>query len=95
MPQPKKPFETHLAFIENELNLKLFDWQKQVLRNEYEGKRYSYHFSRTLGKYVLLEAARIFKEEMKRDAGSLSPRLYELDGYTTDIVIYDELEKEN
>jgi hypothetical protein len=37
---------------------------------------------------------RKLKEEMDRDNGIL-PWLYKLDGYTTDVVIYDELEKEN
>lgn len=91
----KKPFEDYLTFIENELGCKLLDWQKQVLRNEYEGKHYHYHFGRISGKYVLLEASRMLKEEMNRDAGSLPPRSYELDGYAINVVTCDENWGEN
>jgi hypothetical protein len=90
----KKPFEDYLAFIEHELGCKLFDWQKIVLRNEYEGKHYCRHFGRISGKYAMYRAAEILKEEMDRDNGIL-PWFYKLDGYTTDVVIYDEWEKEN
>jgi hypothetical protein len=40
------------------------------------------------------EALRLLSEEMERDNGYL-PWLYKPDGYTTEVVIYDELEKEN
>ena len=91
----KRPFEDHLAFIEHELGCKLCDWQKSVLRDVYDGKHYCYHFGRISGKYVVCQAALMLKEEIARDSGYLPARLYELDGYTTDSVIYDELEKEN
>lgn len=91
----KKPFEDYLAFIENELGCKLLDWQKTILRNEYDGKHYRYHFGRISGKYVMYQAALMLKEEMARDSGCLPARLYELDGYTTDAVVYDEWKKEN
>lgn len=90
-----KSFEHYLAFIEHELGCKLLDWQKTVLRNEYDDKHYCYHFGRISGKYVMCRAAEMLKEEMARDGGCLPARLYELDGYTADTVIYDELEKEN
>lgn len=91
----KKPFEHYLAFIEHELDTPILDWQKTILRNEYDGKHCCYHFGRITGKYVLYRAALMLKEEMDRDSGCLPARLYELDGYTADTVIYDELEKEN
>lgn len=91
----KKPFEDYFTFIEHELGTPLLDWQKTVLRNEYDGIHYCYHFGRISGKYVLHRAAEMLKEEMARDSGCLPARLYEPDGYTTDIVLYDELEKEN
>lgn len=90
----KRPFENYLAFIEHELGCKLFDWQKTVLREIYDGK-YPIVQGRLCGKFAAYRAALILKEEMDRDSGCLPARLYELDGYTTDIVIYDELEKEN
>ncbi len=89
----KKPFEDYLAFIEYELGCKLLDWQKTVLREIYDGK-YPIVQGRLCGKFVAYRAAELLKEEMNRDNGCLPPRLYELDGYTTDTVIYDELEKE-
>lgn len=91
----KKPFEDYLAFIENELGYKLLDWQKTILRNEYDGKHYRYHFGRISGKYVVYQAALMLKEEMARDSGCLPARLYELDGYVINAVVYDEWKKEN
>lgn len=91
----KQPFENYLAFIEHELGTPLLDWQKTILRNEYEGKHYCYNFGRITGKHVLYQAALMLKEEIARDSGCLPVRLHELDGYTTNTVIYDELEKEN
>ena len=90
----KKSFEDYLGFIENELGCKLFDWQKTMLRAIYDGK-YPIVQGRLCGKFAAYRAAEILKEEMARDNGCLPARLYELDGYTTDNVIYDELEKEN
>ena len=90
----KRPFENYLAFIEHELGCKLIDWQKTVLREIYDGK-YPIVQGRLCGKFAAYRAALMLKEEMDRDSGCLPARLYEFDGYTTDIVIYDELEKEN
>ena len=90
----KKPFEHYLTFIENELGCKLLDWQKIVLREIYDGK-YPIVQGRLCGKFAVYRAAEMLKEEMSRDCGCLPARLYELDGYTADTVIYDELEKEN
>lgn len=91
----KKSFEDYLTFIEHELGTPLLDWQKTILRNEYDGKHYCYHFGRISGKYVVHQAALMLKEEIARDNGCLPAWLYKLDGYTTDSAIYDELEKEN
>lgn len=63
----KKPFETYLTLIENSLGCKLLDWQKTILRNEYEGKHYCYNFGRISGKYVLCQAARMLKEEIEKE----------------------------
>lgn len=90
----KKPFETYLAFVENELGCKLFDWQKIALREIYDGK-YPIVQGRLCGKFVAHRAARLLKEEMERDNGNLQPRLYELDGYTADVLTCDEGWREN
>lgn len=90
----KKSFETYLALIENELDVKLLRWQKAVLESIYNG--YCPHISCVRGgKTVMGWAAELLAEEIYRDEVCLPPRLYELDGYKTDMVIYDELEKEN
>ena len=88
----KKSFEDCLGFIENELGCKLFDWQKTVLHNEYDGKHCCYHFGRISGKYVLYRAAQMLQEEINRDNGCLPARSYELDGYKADYVVYDDAE---
>lgn len=91
----KKPFECYLAFIEHELGCKLYDWQKSVLRDVYNGKHCRYHLGRLYGVNMLYRAESILEEEIARDNGCLPAWLYKLDGYTTDSAIYDELEKEN
>jgi hypothetical protein len=90
----KKLFETYISFIENECGYKLLHWQKTVLREIYDGK-YPIVQGRLYGKFDVYRAAEMLEKEMARDSGCLPARLYELDGYTTDVVIYDELEKEN
>lgn len=90
----KKPFEESLALIEHELGCKLLDWQKAVLHEIYDGK-YPIVQGRLCGKFTTYRAAEMLQEEMARDSGCLPARLYELNGYTTDVVIYDESEKEN
>jgi hypothetical protein len=91
----KKSFEEYLDFIEHELGCKLLDWQKTVLRNEYDGKHYYYNFGRISGKYVVYQAALMLKEEMARDTGNLPSRQYELDGYAINVVTCDENWGEN
>ena len=88
MSRSKKPFEHYLAFIENEFGCKLFDWQKTLLREIYDGK-YPIVQGRLCGKFAAYRAAEMIKEEMDRDNGIL-PWLYKPDDCTTDIVIYDE-----
>ena len=90
----KRTFEQYLSFIENTLDVKLLDWQKTILRSIYNGERPIFTGFRS-GKTVLYKSARMLKEEMDRDNGNLPPRLYELDGYSIDTVIYDEFFKEN
>ena len=88
MSRSKKPFEHYLAFIENELGFKLFDWQKTLLCEIYDGK-YPIIQGRLCGKFAAYRAAEMLKAEMDRDNGIL-PWSYKLDCYTTDVVVYDE-----
>ncbi len=90
----KKPFEAYLSFIENTLEVSLLSGQKSVLYQIYIGEHPIYINARG-GKLTLLRTVEILREEMARDNGDLLPYLYKLDGYTTDVVIYDELVKEN
>lgn len=62
----KKPFETYLAFIENELGCKLFDWQKKVLRAIYDEK-YPIVQGRLSGKFVAYRTAQLLKEQMEKE----------------------------
>ena len=57
-----KSFEECINYIENKISCELLNYQKQVLRNEYEGKHYCYHFGRISGKYMLYCAILILKE---------------------------------
>jgi hypothetical protein len=90
----KKPFEEYLGFIETQMSIELWEWQKTILREHYENPKYYYCSNRWSDIHWCYEALRLLSEEMERDNGYL-PWLYKPDGYTTDIVIYDELEKEN
>ena len=90
----KRTFEEYINMIELQFGIRLLDWQKTILREVYDGKHIIYAGMRN-GKTVLHKAARMLKEEMDRDNGNLPPRLYELDGYSIDTVIYDEFLKEN
>lgn len=94
MSQSKKPFEHYLAFLENDLGYQFFEYQKALMRQVYEGKRCYYCCNRYSDNHWIYEGICRLKEEMERDDGYLH-WLYKPDGYTTDIVIYDELEKEN
>ncbi len=90
----KKSFETYLSFIENELGVQLLCWQKTALRAIYDG--YYPHISNIRnGKVMMYQATKLLSEEMNRDVGILPPRLYEIDGYTVDVVTYDENWGEN
>lgn len=90
----KKPFEAYLTFIENELGVKLLCWQKMALYAIYDG-HCPYISGVRGGKVIMERAADMLKEEMDRDAGILPPRLYELDGYSTTVVMCDENWREN
>lgn len=88
-----KNFEEYINFIEYALDTPLLDWQKEALRGIYNGCC-PYVYGVRNGKMMMYRAALILKEEMARDSGCLPARLYGLDGYTTDNVIYDECKKE-
>lgn len=62
-----KTFEDYLDFIENTLGCQLLDYQKIILRNEFEGKHYYYYGGRKYGLQLLLEANHILKEEMNKE----------------------------
>ena len=94
MSQSKRPFEEYLAFLENDLGYQFFDFQKALRRQVYEGKHVYYCANRYCNTHWLYDAMRRLKEEIDRDNGIL-PWLYRPDGHTTEVVIYDELEKEN
>lgn len=69
----KKTFEDCIDYIENKFGCQLYDWQKQVLRNEYDGKHYFYNFARMSGKYVLLEATLILKSLLDEENNNEMP----------------------
>lgn len=87
MSRSKKPFEHYLAFVENELGCKLFDWQKTLLREIYDGKHPIIQ-GRLCGKVAAYRAAEMLKAEMDRD-NEILPQSYKFDGYTTDFVVYN------
>lgn len=62
----KKSFEYCVAFIENELGCKLFDWQKIVLRAIYDGKCPIVQ-GRLSGKFVAYRTAQLLKEQMEKE----------------------------
>ena len=86
----KKSFEHYVAIIENELEFKLFDWQKDVLIHIYNGELNRICFGRQYGLTMLSTAAIILYEEMERDNGELPPRQYELESHSTTVVTCDE-----
>lgn len=64
----KKSFEEYIDFIENKLGVKLFEFQKQLLRETYECKYY-YHYApgRLYGLSILREAMKILMEQMEKE----------------------------
>ena len=90
----KKPFETYLTFIENQLGVQLLYWQKMALHAIYNG-HHPYISNVRHGKIIMCRAAQLLKEEMDQDVGILPPRLYELDGYAVNVVTCDENWGEN
>lgn len=91
----KKPFEDYLSFLENDLGYQFFDFQKALLREVYEGKRYYYCANRYTDTHWLYDVMRKLKEEMDRDNESLLPWTYKLDGYSATVVTCDENWREN
>ena len=61
-----KDFEEYLSFIENQLEVKLFDWQKVILRKLYNGEYPIVQGIRS-GKFVLYQAAQMLKEELEKE----------------------------
>jgi hypothetical protein len=90
----KRPFEDYLGFIETQLSIELLGWQKTILRENYEKPKRYYCINRWSDMHWCYEALRLLSEETERDSG-YTPCFYKSDGYTTEVVIYDELEKEN
>ena len=86
----KKPFEAYITLIENVLEFKLFSWQKDVLLHIYNGDLGRICFARQQGITMLDTAAVILCYAMNRDIGNLPPNMYELDGYSADIVMCNE-----
>ena len=91
----KRSFETYITLIENILEFKLFQWQKDVLLQIYNGNFGRICFARQQGITMLDTAAVILCDEMNRDAGILPPHQYKLDGYSTTVVTCDENWGEN
>ena len=91
----KKPFEDYITLIENVLEFKLFCWQKDVLLHIYNGDLGRLCFARQQGITMLDTAAVILSDAMARDAGILTPMLYESDVRSTTVVTCDERWKEN
>lgn len=67
MSQSKKPFEHYLAFIEDTLQCKLFDWQKNVLRYVYNGEHLCYYPARCHGVTILEQAILILYMAMEKE----------------------------
>lgn len=64
----KPTFEEYVDFIENILGCKLLDYQKILLRKEYESKLYYYYPGRIQGLQILLEVNKILKEQMNKES---------------------------
>ena len=91
----KKPFEAYLTLIESTLEVRLFDWQKEILRAIYDDKHLYWYPGRISGVTQFYRAVEILYEEINRDRGNLPSNLYELDGYTTTVATCDENWGEN
>jgi hypothetical protein len=61
-----KDFEEYLSFIENQLEVKLFDWQKVILYKLYNGE-YPIVKGIRSGKFALYQAAQMLKEEIEKE----------------------------
>lgn len=60
-------FESYLAFIENELNIKLLPYQKEILRMTYEGKKFYYISSMHYGRGITLQGLELLAKIMNVD----------------------------
>jgi hypothetical protein len=83
------PFEHETVLAE------LLGLHKELIRKQPENPKIYISTSGCNSIYMDYIRAQTIKKETKQDNISILPYLYKLDGYTTDVVIYDELEKEN
>ena len=63
----KKSFEDCITFIEESLECKLLDYQKDVLRHIYNGDNFYWYPGRAIGLTQLRRAAKILYEEMLKE----------------------------
>ena len=90
----KKPFETYLTFIENQLGVQLLCWQKMVLQSIYDGY-HPYVSGVRSGKAIMCRAAELLREKMIQETKTLKPRPYRPDGYKVDILLCDDSARYN
>lgn len=64
----KKPFEHYIAFIEDTLECKLLDYQKDVLRHIYNGENFCWYPGRAIGLTQLYQAASILYKEILKES---------------------------
>ena len=62
-----KPFEHYLTIVEDTLEYKLFDWQKDVLRYIYNGEHYCLYCGRHFGLTMLDQAILILYMAMDKE----------------------------
>lgn len=87
----KKPFEVYIGAIEAVLECKFFTWQKKILFQLYSGDfKHTNYIPRGIGISMLDTSAILLYTLIERDEGNLLPYRYELDGYKTNVLLYDE-----
>lgn len=57
-------FKEYLAYIEITLGCRLLDWQKEILRNFYNGKDWYYMPSRCSGRKIAYKALELLEKIM-------------------------------
>ena len=63
----KKPFKHYLDIVEDALECKLFNWQKEVLYRFYNGEHLHLYFARGCGATTLDQAIIILCMEMDKE----------------------------